>query len=640
MARSRYAYAAVIMLGADMLTAQEPMRQGEAAPPVESLYPVNSAVVLFDRSRNTFNWTGRLALDTTAWGTRLRFRQLYGANIILLDGAGGSPSQRLNSGQYSMAAAIARPVLPSLGIVADLASLVYTDDKDVGLSSASSHVLAGGVEYTPTPAVSLTPSVGYRWDDQGKLRDHGLRFALSGRARDLLFDGYRLAGELRLEEDRLHPRILDNHGARAGIEKTFEGRTRDSLEVGVIRTRREFYAPSDTLRGVDSRVENVLAVANLLDYDVSREVLATLFVSVYSRGLNRDTRQVGDVPLPTAFGSAIDEFRLETYVQTTYLDRGVSGFLRLFHGERTESHEARPGPGSGADVQQLFNERNAQESSKNSSARRTALSGLLDWAAGGSDTLRVAGLGSILRYDTPSRENTEDRDEQLFAVTLASSHRFGRALLLTLSLEGTMSHTVYLLKERSANNNRNRVLRLSPRTVFRPWAFLSTANAFEVLANYTVYDFEDQAALVKSFSYRQFAWHDSTAVELSDRVGLDFLGSLKFYERGQLNWGEFTERTENSFVDRLLSVQVRWSPSPGTVFGLGYRSFTQRRYSYGDRGKVLDAVLQSVGPTCAILWEAGSYGRVSLLGWYERWSQSTGTARSLANLSFNVQYNL
>ena len=622
-----------------MLAAQEPLRQGETPSREAPLFPANSVITLFDRNRNTFNWMGRLALDTTAWGTRIRFHQLYQANIILLEGSPGSPSQRIQSGTYSMATLVSHPIAPSLSMRADVSSLVYTDDKAVGLSSTSSHVFAGGITYAPVPPVSVTPLLGYRWDDQGRLSDKGPHYELTGEARGLMLDGYRLSGGLRLEEDLLNPRVLENHGARAGVQKTFEGRTRDSLEIGVTRTRSEFYSPPDTLRGVDSRVENILAFANLLDYDVSRDLLASFYMSVHSRGLTRDARSVGAVPLPPVFGSAIDEFRLETFLQTTYERAGISGFLRLFYAERTESHEARPPEGSPTDLQLQFDERNDQERTKNNSARRTALSGILDWPVGASDTLLIAGSGSILRYDTPSRENTEDRDEQLFALTVASSHRLTRTLLLTLALEGTMSHTVYLLAGRSANNNRNRVLRLSPRTIFRPSSVFLTANTFEVLANYTVYDFEEQAALVKSFSYRQFAWHDSTSVEITGRIGLDFLGSLKFYERGQLNWGDFTERIENSFIDRLLSLQLRWSPSAATVFGVGFRSFMQRRYSYGNGRKLLDVVIQSVGPTCAILWEAGSQGRINLLGWYERWSQTPGIARSLANLSFNVQYN-
>jgi len=635
----RCTYVAVMMLGADVLTAQESLQPGETPLPEGPMFPSNSAIILFDRSRNTFNSMELFALDTTVWSTRIWFRQLYDGNIILLEGSGGSADQRLKSDRNSMAAFVSHPIAPSFSVRADFSSLVYTDDKDVGLSSTSSHVLAGGFEYSPTLFMSLTPLLGYRWDNQGVLRDRGPHYALSGTARDLRLDGYRLTGEFHLQEDLLDPRVLENHGARAGVQKTFEGRTRDSLEVGVTRTRREFYSPPDTLLGVDSRVENILTVANLLDYDVSRELLASLYVGVHSRGLNRETRSVGPTPLPPVFGSAIDEFRLETFLQTTYHHAELSGFLRLFYAERTESHEARAPAGSPADLRLLFDERNDQEQTKNNSTQRTAVSGMLHWPLGSSDTLVVAGSGSILRYDTPSRQNTEDRDEQLFALTFVSSHRLARTLLLTLTLEGTTGHTVYLLKERSANNSRNRILRLAPRTTFRPSSGFFTANTFEVLANYTVYDFEEQAALVKSFSYRQFAWHDSTAVELTSRIGLDFLGSLKFYERGQLNWGEFTERPENSFVDRLLRVQARWSPATAAVFGVGYCSFTQHRYSYAGARKKLDTVIQSVGPTCTILWEAGSHGRISLLGWYEQWSQTAGITRSLVNLSFNVQCN-
>jgi hypothetical protein len=641
MAHSRFAYAAATLLAAGTISAQESGRPGESPLPEESLFPANSAITLFDRSRNTFNWAGRLSLDTSALETRIHFRELYSANIILLEGSPASPAQRLKSSQHTLAMQLARPLAGQVSVLADLSSLMYTDDKAVGISSASTHILSGGLSWEPSPFISVTPLAGYRWDDQGKLRDHGFHYALTGRTRDLLLDGYRIGGDLRLQEDRLQPRILENHGARASVERTFEGRTRDSLDVGVTRTRREFYAPSDTLRGVDSRVENLLTFANLLDYDISRALLASLYVSVYTRGLHRDTRSAGLLPAPAVFGSAIDEFRLETYVQTRYGDNesGLSGFLKLFYGERTESHEARSPEGSPAGLERQFNERNTQEQTKNNSTRRTVASAMADWPVGLSDTLHVAGSGSILRYDTPSRDNTEDRDEQLFALTIASSHRLARTLLLTMALEGTMSHTVYLLGERSANNNRNRVLRFSPRTVYRPSPFFLTANGFEVLANYTVYDFEEQSALVKSFSYRQFSWHDSTAVEITDRIGLDFLGSLKFYERGQLNWGAFTERTENSFTDRLLSLQLRWTPVAGMIFAAGYRSFTQWRYSFGERGKVLDNVLESVGPTVAILWDARSYGSISLLGWYERWSQSTGAARALANLSLNVQLN-
>jgi hypothetical protein len=44
---------------------------------------------------------------------------------------------------------------------------------------------------------------------------------------------------------------------------------------------------------------------------------------------------------------------------------------------------------------------------------------------------------------------------------------------------------------------------------------------FEVLANYTVYDYE-QKLLWRGFSYRQFSWVDSTRIDLAHNIGLDF----------------------------------------------------------------------------------------------------------------------
>jgi hypothetical protein len=640
MTRPRYVWpAAVALFWSGLGAAQESGRSGDLPAVAPALFPSNTVLTLFDRSRNTFNWAGRIALDTSAWGTGVRFNELYTTNIILLEGSTDAPGQRLKSSQHTLGLALNHPLSRMFDLIAEHSSLIYTDDKAVGLSSTSTHTVAGGFSWTPLTGIDVTPMAGYRWDDQGRLRDHGTHLAFAGDVRNLMLDGYRVGADLRLQEDRLSPRLLENHGGHASIGRTFEGRTRDSLDLGIAVTRREFYAPSDTLRGIDSRSEQIFTFANVLDYDIDPRLLATLAVGVYTRGLHRDTRGAGTLPALPVFGSAIDEFRLETSAQATYGEPGeLSGFLRLQYGERTENHEARAPATASADVLQQFDERNAQEQTKNTSTRRTAVSGSVSWPAGVSDTLAVAGSASILRYDTPSSENTEDRDEQLFALTLTTSHRIARTLLLTVALEGTMSHTVYLLGARSANNNRNRILRLSPGTVFRPSSAFLTANVFEVLANYTVYDFEEESALVKSFSYRQFAWHDSTAVELTDRLGLDFLGTLKFYERGQLNWGEFTERTENAYTERLLSLQARWSPAAGTMFAIGYRAFTQWRYSFVGREKSLDAVLRSIGPTCAILWTAHAGGTVGLQGWYERWSQGDGPARSLANLSLNVQF--
>jgi hypothetical protein len=257
-----------------------------------------------------------------------------------------------------------------------------------------------------------------------------------------------------------------------------------------------------------------------------------------------------------------------------------------------------------------------------------------------SDRIELSGSIGILRYDTPSNQNLEDRDELLVALTLATSHRVSHALELGVVLDGTVDHLVYLLRERSANNNYNRVLRLSPRTIYKPAPWLYSLNAFEVLANYTVYDFEQQLPAVKSFSYRQLGWMDSTSVDLTHRIGFDFFAYWKVYERGQLEWSQFLERLESAATELTYAVQCRITPAARTLFAVGVRYFGQTRYKYTEGVRRVDSFLNSVGPTCTISWNPGPHSRIQFQGWYERQRQPDGVSRSLASMTMNIYVTL
>ncbi|MFN0157236.1 MAG: hypothetical protein ACKVRP_04085 [Bacteroidota bacterium] len=606
----------------------------------DSIFQGNSAGVLFERNQNTFNWMGKATIDTVLLGTRFLFRELYSSNIILLEKTSTTPERRLQSNQQALSFLLRHPVSPSFQPHVAWSSRVYQDKKAVGLSSASTHAVAAGFEYLPIESLALTPTLGYRWDDQGDFRDKGVHYSLGGRFREIEGEGYVLSAEGMLHEDRLDPRTLEGHFVRGGVEKIFDGRTRDSLQVGFVKNRREFHSLLDSTRNIDSRLEQILTFSNLLDYELDKATLATLYLGLYSRTLERRTRFINAPLVPgNVFGTEIEEFRLDTYLQASFATSGgVNGFARFAYTERNESHAATDIDGSANDPTTLNNQ-DEREKSKDNLTRRTAILGVIGIPVTRSDYISFSGSAGILRYDTPSRSNNEDRDELLVAASLSTMHRVSSVVDIRTTLEGTLSHTVYLLQDRSSNNNFNRVLRLAPMVNYEPVRWFSTANTFEVLANYTVYDFELQATQIRSFSYRQFGWLDSTTVELTDRLGLDFLSYLKLYERGQLRWSDFTERVENSFVDLTYSIQCRFSPSIETVFAVGMRRFSQSRFIYRDGKRELDTTLESFGPTCLIQWQPGLYGLVSLSGWYERRTQTNGADRTLANMSMNVQLN-
>jgi hypothetical protein len=103
--------------------------------------------------------------------------------------------------------------------------------------------------------------------------------------------------------------------------------------------------------------------------------------------------------------------------------------------------------------------------------------------------------------------------------------------------------------------------------VYRPVRAVTSINTLEVLANYTVYDFEQLLTSVKSYSYRQFGWLDSTSFDLTHSLGIDFYSYWRVYQRGQLNWSEFRERLENSATEQTYALQFHRSAARSTMRG-------------------------------------------------------------------------
>ena len=621
---------------------QEAYRGGDfPAIPADSTQRANTASILFDRNLNTYNWIGRAAIDTVAQGIHIGILQQFASNVIEFQGGAGPAPPKLQSGQENLSVLLRTPVAAGFSPLIHWSSFQYSDNKGTGLNNASSESLLGGAEYIPFSWMSVTPMAGYRWDSQAGIRDRGMTYLVGARIPGFEADGYLVSGNAQYREDFLAPRSLEGDFARFSVQKIFSPYARDSLDVGVNRNRHEYYAPADST--IESRTEQVLTFADKLEYDIDPALTSTFFVSINGRGLDKDIRNWDAVaPQNMQFNTHINEFRFDTYVQSVYrTPEGRTGaWLRLYYSERTETHSALLPGGASPSVDSLFSQSNAQEHINDNSARRTQLSGAVEVPVSASDRIELSGSIGILRYDTPSDLNLEDRDELLVALTLATSHRVSRSLELGVALDGTIDHLVYLLKERSANNNYNRVLRLSPRTIYRPVPWINSMNVFEVLANYTVYDFEQQLPSVKSFSYRQLGWLDSTSVDLTHRIGFEFFAYWKVYERGQLEWSQFLERLESAATELTYAVQCRVRPAAGMFFSVGIRYFGQTQYTYTEGVRQVDSFLNSVGPTCSISWDPGPHSRILFQGWYERQRQPDGTSRSLASMTMNIYVNL
>ena len=390
--------------------------------PPDSTQRANTASILFDRNLNTYNWMGRAAIDTVAQGIHIGILQQFASNVIEFQGGSGLAPPKLQSGQENLSVLLR--ALPAAGLAPRVqwSSFVYSDNKGTGLNNVSSESVLGGAEYVPFTWMSVTPMAGYRWDTQAGIRDRGMTYMLGARVPAFEADGYLVSGNAQYREDFLAPRVLEGDFARFSVQKVFSPYARDSLDVGVNRNRHEFYAPADST--IESRTEQVLSFADKLEYDIDPALSSTFFVSINGRGLEKNLRNWNAVaPQIKQFNTLINEFRFDTYMQSVYRtpDGRTAAWLRLYYSERSETHSAQvPGTASPS-IDSLFFQSNTREHINDNTARRTQLSGMVDVPLSASDRIELSGSIGILRYDTPSDQNLEDRDELLVALTLATS---------------------------------------------------------------------------------------------------------------------------------------------------------------------------------------------------------------------------
>jgi hypothetical protein len=211
---------------------------------------------------------------------------------------------------------------------------------------------------------------------------------------------------------------------------------------------------------------------------------------------------------------------------------------------------------------------------------------------------------------------------------------------LKTTFDLNVSKLQYIFAERSANNYTNRIYKLSSESEYRILPNLITKNSFQVLANYTVYDFEDIISQIKSFSYRQLNLKDSTIYFLNDHISFEVYGEAKIYEQGEFNNNAFTINPIFYNVDKSAFFQVNYRVNNLVKISGKTSYFEQQIYNYTDG----EQQLKSTFRTSSLMGKIFFYlGKNSLINFtysvdylrYDAEEQNYNTN----NVSLNVFYN-
>lgn len=271
------------------------------------------------------------------------------------------------------------------------------------------------------------------------------------------------------------------------------------------------------------------------------------------------------------------------------------------------------------------------EHKRDKSVGNTSLNLASFWRISAKDSLLLNTSVSIKRHDTPSELNNDDRDRLTAVIGAEYSHRFSRLLKARIIAETQMIHMVYLKAEKSAENNWFRSIRLKPAIEFQTKT-VALSPEFEVLANYTVYDFEDPASKIRSISYRQISYRDSVFVLLEKNFSLQSRIIARYFENGSLLWNSFAEIPNSSKFEHFTNLLFFASAGKNVSIGCGLRFYQSQQHSLGsNQSKRLIFRQQSWAPETVIKAHFESGSTVAFHGWYEYQFINGADSRQIPN---------
>lgn len=581
---------------------------------IQTASPHNNLAIGFSKQLNIFNFN-----------TFFQFHKNF--NPLLLDISENYNSTFIKSDQNStrdvhfLSASSNYFILPDLSFGLLLNNNIFSDSRQIDISQASSSSITAFSQIKPTDKVVIVPFGGYTSNKQIGEVDNGFVYGGEGLLNDYTFSDTKLSTQLKFKNEDISPRknILRyiNFSAISILnENVFNNITYQYME-----NRKDFYfaadsitsAQYDIINNIQSRIETDNIFQDQLKINKLLDIFSQLISGTVSwRTIDRDTRyRSTSQPSSSIFDTKVNEMHLGLESITSYNYGKFFGKIRLSYSERDENHIVKNFLG----INPIFyQERVDIESRNNNIAKRISLSILGNYNISGSDNIFFSFLQNKLRYDTPSPENYDDRDELLSIFRIKYIKTLTPFFNAFINLEGTLNHIVYIFSESSSNNNINRIIKLESGGDYEG-KYFSTTNSFSVMANYTVYDFEDINPNYRSFSFRQFSANDSSRVILGDNLNFLLSGYIKLSEQGDLKWASFSTHPTR-YLEEIYLEPKFVTFFNNLSFSLGARYFSLSTFDYQGSQKILNSRYVSIGPLTEL--SIYLYNRLDVLlsGWY------------------------
>lgn len=593
----------------------------------------------FDKQLNTYNFASQLKYNYSAGNFFFGIKESFLSTITK------TVSQNIKDEHYLKFFGL-YGLSEQLKLGLTLNNYIYSDDRSLAMNKVANTNSSLFIKFVPQNTIEITPFAGISHNSQINEKDKGYIYGTEASADNFEFGDFDVSSMLRIQNEDISPRKNTLRIANLTLNSRIEETVTNSITGYFTNQRKDFYSAADEItaqefnitNNIQSRLESNYLIEDRIKFlPVNSPFSFDLHGRLVWREIERTTRYTSLQSIAsTAFDSKVNESRIELLSSADYRTGDLNINFKFSFLERDEKHSPRKIEGLN---EIIFNERENSETQKNNSSQLAtiSLSAITNFSV--YDKLSVSIFHRKLKYDTPSNQNNDDRDELLSIGRILYERKINSFLSAYLNLEGSLNKTVYIFSQRSSNNNIQRIIKLSSGGIFQ-LGKIRSSNSAEISANYTVFDYEELNPNYRSYSFRQFIFRDSTSYKLDKNIRLFFSGYVKLSEQGDFKWSNFSSKPLRFLDERFIEPKIYYEYSALT-FGIGIRYFSLSSFNIKN-GKVKEKVSDyiSLGPLSEIIYEINDSISFRTYGWYEFITTTDNLKREMANFNLKLLYKL
>ncbi len=524
-----------------------------------------------------------------------------------------------------------------------------SDNKSIDINKDRNAFYYANMDYKPNNNFYINSKIGIRNEEQIGENNSGLGGILSSEYTGMNLYNFISDGNVNMSYDNLTQKTNYNLELNMNIYKRFTDKSENSTTVRFYDRRSDFYIPATgsivsnygVRNNIQSRLESFIYVEDKMRYGVSDYINLNLSGAYLAKFINSKYKFIPgaqNIIIENIYNAKVNENGFQAGGNLEYSTKRYYAKLWLVYSERVEQHvptDIDTYPSS------IIRELGLLENDKNNNSRNTSLVLEANAMITNTQSVRFSGSTSVLRYDTDSEDNFDDRDELNSVINLTHKYDNLDNFILETTFEYNMATLSYLFKEKSSNNNANKIYRLTSRSVFSPVKQILTKNSLQVLANYTVYKFEDIISQIQSFSFRQLTIADTTNYSINRNFFFDFFGNFKLYEQGSYNEKNFSERPLTYYDERKFYAFLGYKFTENLIFSIGFNHFIQRQYNYDSGIKFLKRTISNYGPVGKLQYYFMKNSKIEFTGSKDFLESSDNTLVNRSeSLFINILWNI